>query len=234
MVSWGAKDRLCVHLGTWDPMWTNPNIIISTVCRMWSWVIANKTKRLPCRPPIPGAFPNALVTWSFHTWLVALFTQQPLRPWLLRSLGFSLVESVTRPRFGFTWGQVWTIKVHNIFNGWMIYMESHFASTPNVGWDCRGLFKSHDLMPSSRHQGGVLKNLKLLVKFFLHIFEWQHVWMSNMYWNIIWHNTIQFKYVHVTIWNFKFGVHMLIPKVVKFHCPSPDKAYIYNNSKPCD
>jgi hypothetical protein len=174
MVSWGAKDRLCVHLGTWDPMWTNPNIIISTVCRMWSWVIANKTKRLPCRPPIPGAFPNALVTWSFHTWLVALFTQQPLRPWLLRSLGFSLVESVTRPRFGFTWGQVWTIKVHNIFNGWMIYMESHFASTPNVGWDCRGAFQEprfNAFKPSSRWSS---QELKIASEIFF-----TYIWMTT-------------------------------------------------------
>ena len=43
-------------------------------------------------------------------------TKKTIRPWLLRILEFSLVESVTGPCFRFTRGYFWT-RVHNIFGG---------------------------------------------------------------------------------------------------------------------
>lgn len=62
--------------------------------------------------------------WTTSTYNLAHVYTKAIRPWLLRIMEFSLVESVTGPHFRFTWGWFW-IATHNNLAGWIAYIVSH-------------------------------------------------------------------------------------------------------------
>ena len=74
-----------------------------------------------------------------HCIYLGYVDMRTIRPWLLRIIEFSFIESVMGLNFRFIWGYFWT-KTHNIFSGWIIDMKSHIASMDNIGRDCRHFF----------------------------------------------------------------------------------------------
>ena len=63
-----------------------------------------------------------------------------IRPWLLRFLGFSLVESVTTPILYLHYDNFRLQPITFYIN--KIYMESHKAALYFVGQDCRGFSRT--------------------------------------------------------------------------------------------
>ena len=58
------------------------------------------------------------------------------KPWLLRILGFSSVESVTCPRFGLREGSFGLQPITHLVDG-ETYMGFHMASMDDIGRACR-------------------------------------------------------------------------------------------------
>ena len=131
------------QLHGWGPPWLVCEVVLSLPC---SWTPFSKLDvkvfkygwRQQLREYATEAFafnwlPGELSLGHVYT--------KVTRSWLLRIFEFSLVESVTDPRFTFTSGQFWTTS-HDIINGWKIFMKSHTVSMDNIAPDCRRVF--HD------------------------------------------------------------------------------------------
>ena len=105
-----------------------------------SWEVENDTRTTLVRRTANCRWSDFIFNlrgWFFNS-QGSVYTKA-IRPWLLRILEFSLVESVTDPCLKFTWGQLWII-ICNILSGWEFYVKSHMISMDNVGWDCKNLF----------------------------------------------------------------------------------------------